>query len=61
MFTDMSFEEWSAIVKKKFAEAGLQLPDEEGLLELAYMECRADDKSIRQFVEDTAREQNDGS
>lgn len=61
MFTEMSFEEWSAIVKQKFADAGLQLPEEEELLELAYMECRADNKSVDQFVADTAREQNAGS
>lgn len=61
MFTDMPFEEWSAIVKKKFTASGLQIPEEEELLELAYMECRADNKSIEQFVEETAREQNTGS
>jgi len=57
MFTEMSFEEWSKAVKQKFNAAGLQLPDEEELLELAFMECRADNKSIDQFVEDTAKEQ----
>lgn len=61
MFTDMSFEEWLKLVKQKFAEAGLQLPEEEEMLELAFMECRADNKSIDQFVADTAREQNPGS
>jgi hypothetical protein len=60
MFTDMPFEEWLKHVKQKFAASGLQLPEEEELLELAYMECRADNKSIEQFVEDTAKEQNNG-
>lgn len=57
MFEEISFEEWAKQVKKKFAEAGLQLPDEEELLELAYMECRADNKSIAEFVQQTAAEQ----
>lgn len=58
MFENLSFTEWATIVKKEFATAGLQLPDEEELLELAYMECQADNKSIEQFVEQTGKEQN---
>jgi hypothetical protein len=58
MFQEMPFEEWSAIVKKEFANAGLILPEDEELLDLAYMECREDNKSIAQFVKETADEQS---
>ncbi len=57
MFQELSFEDWSAEVKKEFAKAGLQLPEEEELLILAHMECMEGRKSIQQFVEETAAEQ----
>jgi hypothetical protein len=60
MFENLSYTEWATIIKKEFATAGLQLPDEEELLELAYMECQADNKSIREFVQQTAAEQKPG-
>ena len=57
MFQELSFEDWSAEVKKEFSKAGLQLPEEEELLILAHMECMEEEKSIQQFVEETAKEQ----
>jgi hypothetical protein len=57
MFKELSFEDWAAEVKKEFAKAGLQLPEEEELLILAHMECMEEGKSVQQFVEETAKEQ----
>ena len=57
MFQEMSFEDWSAKVKKEFVKAGLQLPADEELLILAHMECMAENKSIEKFVEESATEQ----
>ncbi|MCX6319168.1 MAG: hypothetical protein NTW29_17960 [Bacteroidetes bacterium] len=57
MFEEMTYDEWAKQVKKRFAAEGLQIPEEEELLELAYMECQADDMSIHEFVEKTKEEQ----
>jgi len=52
MFEEMSFEDWYAKVKPAFAAAGLTLPEDIELMELAHMECMNDGKSIEQFVEE---------
>ncbi|MEQ1677902.1 MAG: hypothetical protein ABL876_14425 [Chitinophagaceae bacterium] len=59
MFQEMSFEDWSVKVKKEFAKAGLQLPEDEELLILAHMECMAENKSIEKFVEESAASQGE--
>jgi len=58
MFNKTSFEEWYAEVKTEFAKAGLTLPEDIEMMELAHMECMADEKSIETFVKETAAEQN---
>ena len=50
----MSFEEWLTIVKREFAKAGLALPEDEELLQLAHMECMEEQKSIEVFVQESA-------
>ena len=57
MFTETSFEEWYAQVKTEFAKAGLALPEDIEMMELAHMECMADNKSIEKFVEESIAEQ----
>ena len=52
MYKEMSFEEWYAIVKLKFAQRGLLPPEDIELMELAHMECRADEKSIEDFIKE---------
>ena len=50
----MTFDEWFTIVKSKFVAAGLTLPEDMELMELAHMECRAAEKSIDDFVQEYA-------
>jgi len=57
MFKETSFEEWYADVKKEFAKAGLTLPEDIELMELAHMECMAENKSIEKFVAESIAEQ----
>ncbi len=57
MFQEMSFEEWFTIVKREFAKAGLALPEDEELLQLAHMECMEEQKSIEVFVQESAAQQ----
>lgn len=57
MYTEMSFDEWFAKVKTEYAKAGLELPEDIELMELAHMECRAEEKSIEEFIEDMKKEQ----
>jgi len=61
MSNKTSFEEWYAEVKNEFAKAGLELPEDIELMELAHMECMADEKSIADFVQETAAEQKANS
>lgn len=58
MFNETSFDNWYAEVKTEFAKAGLTLPEDIELMELAHMECMADEKSIADFVKEAAAEQN---
>ncbi|MBK7433029.1 MAG: hypothetical protein IPI66_03420 [Chitinophagaceae bacterium] len=58
MFTEISFEEWYAEVKNGFSKAGLTLPEDIELMELAHMECMAEQKSIATFVQEAAAEQS---
>lgn len=58
MFTETSFEDWYAEVKTAFTKAGLILPEDIEMMELAHMECMAEHKSIATFVQETAAEQN---
>jgi len=58
MSNETSFENWYAEVKTEFAKAGLMLPEDIEMMELAHMECMADEKSIADFVKETAAEQN---
>ena len=57
MFQESSFEEWYALVKKEFAKAGLAIPEDIEMMELAHMECRAEQKSIDSFVQEAIAEQ----
>lgn len=57
MFEEIPYDEWVKQVRKRFTEEGLQIPDEEELLELAYMECQADNLSVEEFVRKTKEEQ----
>ena len=57
MFTETSFEQWYAEVKTEFAKAGLALPEDIEMMELAHMECKADNKSIEKFIEESIAEQ----
>lgn len=57
MFTETSFNEWFAEVKTEFAKAGLTLPEDIEMMELAHMECMADQKSIATFVQESIAEQ----
>ena len=61
MFTETSFYEWYAEVKTEFAKAGLTLPEDIELMELAHMECMEEKKSIATFVQETAAEQKGNS
>jgi len=57
MFTETSFDEWFAQVKTEFAKAGLTLPEDIEMMELAHMECMAEHKSIATFVQESIAEQ----
>lgn len=57
MDNELSFEAWYEIVKKESAKAGLALPEDIEMMELAHMECRADGKSIEEFIADMKKEQ----
>ena len=57
MFTETSFEEWYAEVKTEFAKAGLTLPEDIEMMELAHMECMEAQKSIADFVLEAVAEQ----
>lgn len=57
MYIDMDFDEWFAKVKVEFEKNGLTLPGDMELMELAHMECRADEKSIDEFIQDMIKEQ----
>ncbi|MFM6926662.1 MAG: hypothetical protein ACKOU7_14235 [Ferruginibacter sp.] len=57
MFTKTTFEEWYAEVKTEFTKAGLTLPDDIEMMELAYMECMAEEKSMATFVQESITEQ----
>jgi uncharacterized protein (DUF302 family) len=57
VFTETSFDEWFAEVKTEFAKAGLTLPDDIEMMELAHMECMAEHKSIGTFVQESIAEQ----
>ncbi len=57
MDNELSFEAWYEIVKKESAKAGLTLPEDIEMMELAHMECRADGKSIEEFIADMKKEQ----
>lgn len=50
----MTFDEWYAIVKTRLDKLSLPLPEDIELMELAHMECRADEKSIDTFVKEYA-------
>ena len=52
MFKATPFKEWYAEVKIEFAKAGLQLPEDMEIMELAHMECLEEEKSIAQFVQE---------
>jgi len=57
MFTKTSFEDWYAEVKTEFAKAGLKMPDDIEMMELAHMECMEEGKSIETFVQESIAEQ----
>jgi hypothetical protein len=60
MFTETSFTEWLAQVKIEFAKAGLEMEEDEGLLELVHMECMEARKSVAEFVQEAIVEQKGG-
>lgn len=53
MFTETSFDDWYAEVKTEFAKAGLTLPEDIEMMELAHMECMEAQKSVEDFVQET--------
>lgn len=55
MFTKTLFEDWYAEVKTEFAKAGLSLPEDIEIMELAHMECMEEEKSVAEFVEEQKR------
>ena len=57
MFTKTSFEDWYAEVKTEFAKAGLKMPDDIEMMELAHMECMEEEKSIAAFLQENIAEQ----
>ena len=57
MFTETPFNEWLAVLKIEFAKAGLTLPEDIEMMELAHMECMAEKKSIATFVQENIAEQ----
>lgn len=52
MSTETSFDIWFAEVKTEFAKAGLTLPEDIEMMELAHMECMEEGKSVAAFVEE---------
>lgn len=58
MFKETSFNDWYAEVKTEFSKAGLTLPEDIEMMELAHMECMEEKKSIETFVQEMAAEQN---
>ena len=58
MFTETSFNDWYAQVKTEFTKAGLVLPDDIEMMELAHMECMEEKKSVADFVAESKAEQN---
>jgi len=44
MFKETSFDDWFAEVKTEFAKAGLTLPEDIEMMELAHMECMTEKK-----------------
>lgn len=57
MFKETSFNEWYAQVKVEYEKNGLTLPEDIELMELAHMECMADEKSIETFIQEMIAEQ----
>ncbi|MBL7731596.1 MAG: hypothetical protein JNM88_10495 [Chitinophagaceae bacterium] len=57
MSTELSFEEWFAKVKEEYRKNDLTLPEDIELMELSYMECQADGKTINEFIEEMKKEQ----
>jgi uncharacterized protein (DUF302 family) len=61
MFTETSFSDWIAEVKTEFAKAGLTMPEDIEMMELAHMECMEEKKSVADFVAEAKAEQNGNS
>ncbi len=61
MFTETSFNDWIAEVKTEFAKAGLTMPEDIEMMELAHMECMEAKKSVADFVSESKAEQNGNS
>jgi uncharacterized protein (DUF302 family) len=61
MFTETSFNEWFAEVKTEFAKAGLTMPEDIEMMELAHMECMEEKKSVADLVAEAKAEQNGNS
>ena len=57
MFTETSFDDWYAKVKTEFAKAGLTLPEDIEMMELAHMECMEEQKSIATFIQESIADQ----
>ncbi len=57
MYTEIPFDDWYAKVKTEFEKAGLTLPEDIEMMELAHMECRAEEKSVEDFIEEMKKEQ----
>jgi len=48
----MTFDEWYAQAKPAFEKAGLSLPEDIEMMELAHMECREANRSIEEYVKE---------
>jgi hypothetical protein len=61
MFTETSFNEWYVEAKTEFTKAGLAMPEDIEMMELAHMECMEEKKSVADFVAEAKAEQNGNS
>ena len=57
MYVDMNFDDWFAKVKVEFDKNGLTLPEDIEMMDLAHMECRVEEKSIDEFIQEMIKEQ----
>jgi uncharacterized protein (DUF302 family) len=57
MTTEISFDEFFEKIKIEFAKNGLAVPEDIELIELAHMECIAEDIPADEFIQKMVAEQ----